>query len=51
MAVKVVLVLMLLAFVLSLVVLGALTYFTRKAELEHEKELKEMDQQEKLFEE
>lgn len=50
MAVKVVLALLVLAIVISVAMVMAFKYFERKAELDHEKELQEMEQTEKLFE-
>jgi len=49
MVVKLVFVLLVLAIVLALCVIAAYRYFDNQAEREHEKELREMEQREKLF--
>lgn len=51
MAAKLVLFLIILALIVAVAIIAAFYYFTRKEELEHEKELREMEQTEKLFEE
>lgn len=50
MVAKLVFGLLVLAFVLSVAVTAAYLYFREQAALEHEKEMKQMEQTEKLFE-